>query len=137
MVVAILLGNRMYDDGTISDIMRARLQLAQKLLAEKKPDYMILSGGAPNKNTTVTEAEAMHDYLIAQGVSPEILLKEGDSKVTSQNAKNAVPLAIGLGADTIIICSSRWHLLRKHFNPVKQFTRQLKGTNIRLETYSD
>ena len=137
MVVAILLGNRMYDDGTMSDIMRARLQLALKMLEERKPDYLILSGGGPNKNTPVTEAEAMYDYLLAQGVNPDILIKEGGSNVTSQNAKNAVPLAKELGADVIILCSSRWHIQRKQFSPIKQFTRQLKGTNIKLETYSD
>ena len=45
MKVFVLLGNRMRDDGTISDLMRLRLELCVKYYNDHKPDYIIVSGG--------------------------------------------------------------------------------------------
>lgn len=137
MVIAVILGNRMNDDGSMSDVMRARLELAKKLWDERRPDYMILSGGAPNKKTPITEASVMYDYLVAQGVDPGVLIKEDRSNVTNQNARNSVAIARELGADTLIVCSSHSHLTRRCFNPPKQFARHMKGSDIKLELYMD
>lgn len=137
MKIAIVLGNRMRDDGTISDVMRERLQLALKLYGEQKPDYMILSGGAPNKKTPVTEASAMYDWLVDAGIDPAVLICEDRSNVTNQNARNSAAIACELGADTVVVCSSRAHLTRRCFNPGRQFARHLKGSGIQLALYME
>ena len=44
MIVAVILGNRMNDNGTLSALARKRLDLAEKLYKEYSPEEIILSG---------------------------------------------------------------------------------------------
>ena len=66
MEVAIVLGNRMNDDGSLSEIMKTRLALTLRLIAEHSPDKIILSGGPANPKANVTEAEAMERFQIGR-----------------------------------------------------------------------
>ena len=50
MIVAVILGNRMNDNGTLSALARKRLDLAEKLYKEYSPEEIILSGGRANPN---------------------------------------------------------------------------------------
>lgn len=47
MIVAVILGNRMNDNGTLSALARKRLDLAEKLYKEYSPEEIILSADAP------------------------------------------------------------------------------------------
>ena len=42
--VVIILGNRLNDDGSITEIQKQRLELALEIEKEFNPDYYILSG---------------------------------------------------------------------------------------------
>lgn len=137
MKVAIVLGNRMNDDGSLSDKMIVRLNLALKLYKEISPDKIIVSGGIANKKAGIAEAEKMHEWLIQNGIPFEVVLKEVDSKSTKQNAKFSVPIAKSLGADEIILCTSSEHFARKWLNPEKLFKAQLKHYSVKLTCFSN
>lgn len=137
MEVAIVLGNRMNDDGSLSEIMKTRLALTLRLIAEHSPDKIILSGGPANPKANVTEAEAMERFLVDNGVDKSILIKEERSLTTKQNAKFSVPLAVAFKPEKIWLCSSREHVERKYLNPVNIFNRKLKKDKIFLEVYTN
>lgn len=67
MIVAVILGNRMNDNGTLSALARKRLDLAEKLYKEYSPEEIILSGGRANPKVDVTEADAMLKELKRRG----------------------------------------------------------------------
>ena len=74
--VAIILGNRVNDDGTITEIQKERLEMAIEIENEFHPDYFILSGGSPNKLAGISEAKGMYDYLVAKGFNKDKLILE-------------------------------------------------------------
>lgn len=137
MVVAVILGNRINDDGSITDKMIERLELAIRLNEEHNPDKIILSGGYANKRVNVAESEVMYNYLINKGIPSDKLIKETQSLTTLQNARYSVKIAKELQADTIILSSSIEHINRLLLNPARLFRRQIGRSNIELIVYTN
>ncbi len=134
MLVAVVLGNRLKDDGSCTDIMMARLNLALEVDRVIKPDKIILSGGVANPLAGKSEAQAMFDWLVAQGINADKLVLEDKSLTTKQNAKFSVPIALQLGADRILVCTTPEHMHRKFLNPMKLFRANLKKTKVTLSS---
>lgn len=132
MLVAVVLGNRMNDDGTPSQLMLKRMDLTLQMYQKLHPDKIILSGGLANPTAGITEAQFMRNYLIAQGLSPDVLIEENNSLTTKQNAQFSVPMAVQMGADSIVVVTSAEHMSRSFLNPLKLFQKQLAKTNVRL-----
>ena len=108
MIVAVILGNRMNDNGTLSALARKRLDLAEKLYKEYSPEEIILSGGRANPKVDVTEADAMLKELKRRGnIDESVILLEGKSMSTKENAKYSVPMALKFHPDKIIVCTTR------------------------------
>lgn len=133
----VLLGNKLNDDGSFTEYMNIRMELALELYDKAQPDYIILSGGVANKKAGVSEAKAMYDYLSAHGIPADILIIEDKSMTTKQNAKFSVPLAEDLGINELIVCTSSEHMFRKRLNPRALFYNKCKDTNIKLFYYTD
>ncbi len=138
MKVAVVLGNRMNDDGSFSEKMLERLCLTVCFYREEKPDLIIVSGGAANKNAE-PEAHAMKRYLTENGLPEDIIVIEDKSMTTKQNALFSVPVIIRSGADELIIITSRDHMNRWYMNPKRYFKRFLKkcGAAIPVRPYTD
>lgn len=134
-VVAIILGNRMNDDGTISEIQKNRLEMAFEIEELVNPDFFILSGGVANKKAIISEAEGMYDYLIKKGMNKDKLIMEKESLTTVENAKYSVPIAKNLGAEIIIVCTSPYHFADSKYQAMESFVKEIRGTNITLMTY--
>lgn len=134
--VAIILGNRVNDDGTITKIQEERLEMAIEIEKEFDPDYFILTGGSPNKKAGISEAEGMYNYLITKGFNKNKLIKEEDSLTTVQNAQFSVPIAAKLGANIIIVCSSGYHFVDPQYHAIDAFLNEANKQNIRLMIYT-
>lgn len=126
MLVAVVLGNRLNDDGSLSDKMKARLNCAMQVIAERKPDKVILSGGEANRAAKKTEAQAMKEYLIGYDVDENLLVCESWSLTTKLNAHFSVPLAVKLGATELLLITSLEHMSRSYLNPIKLFQSELQ-----------
>ena len=135
MLVAVVLGNRMNDDGTPSTTMLNRMQLVLQAYQKLCPDKIILSGGLANKKAGITEAQFMYDYLASRGIPADVLHKEENSLTTQQNAQFSVPMAKDMGATDIVVITSAEHMSRPFLNPLKLFQKQLSGTQITLYGY--
>ena len=122
--VAVVLGNRMNDDGTISAFTRERLEYLKRYYAAEKPDFVILSGGVANPKAGISEAGAMLKALDGAIDSDRIVLEE-QSKTTAENAKYSAPIIAKLKADEATIISSPYHIERKYLNPLKLFKKHL------------
>lgn len=79
------------------------------------PNFLYIACGANTTESGSTEAEHIRKVLIANGVSPESVLIEGNSKNTSENLLNAEQLIVdGVGEpskNNIVIVSSWFHRL--------------------------
>ena len=138
MLVAVVLGNRINDDGSMSNIMLKRLKMAIKLYNTFTFSKIILSGGVANKHVGMSEAQMMYDYLVSNGVPGDILMLEDKSLTTKQNAEFSIPIAVEIGATELLLCTSTEHMSRDYLNPIKLFQKQLsKYPNIRLSAYCE
>ncbi len=137
MKVAIILGNRMNDDGTISETMKKRLDLTLKLYQELKPDKIIVSGGIANEIAGVSEASKMEEYLVNNGLNKDLIIKEDQSHTTRENALFSVPIALSLKADTIIICSTIEHFTLVPYNTIKYFSDAINNSNVKIMIYTN
>ena len=135
MVVAVVLGHRMKNNGQPSDIMLKRMQLTMEMYNQLHPDKIILSGGLANRRAGITEAQFMYDHLLSQGIAADVLVKEEKSVTTWHNAKFSVPIAKQLGATKLVVVTSVEHMSRFYLNPLAFFRSRLKGSQIKLYGY--
>ena len=136
-IVAIILGNRLNDDGTITKIQEDRLLMALEIEELFKPDYFILSGGVANPLAKISEAEAMYNYLLNKGIDKNKLIKEDKSYSTVENALYSIPIAKELGAKTIILSTSLYHLKNPGHKTMESFINGIDESGITLITYSN
>lgn len=134
MTIAVVLGNRNNDDGTLSDIGTQRMQLTLQLLQLQHIDKVILSGGMANVASGITEAELMQQHLLAQGVAKDKIMLEDKSTTTATNAKYCAPIINNLCPSKVVLVTSAEHMDRKVLNPLKLFAKHLDKT-IQLVGY--
>ena len=137
MRIAVVLGNRINDDGSFTSIMVRRLELALELYNNKMVDKIICSGGYANPKVNFSEAEKMKEYLISKNIPEELIIEENKSLSTYQNALYSVPIVLEEKANLIIVTSTNEHFTKYNYNVIKYFEDQLIGQNVRLMVYTD
>ena len=87
----IILGCGIRKDGTPTPLLKGRVDLAKgfrnrQLQETGKPAAFVVSGGQ-GPDEVQSEAASMRDYLITQGVRPEEIITEDQSKSTAENMR--------------------------------------------------
>ena len=107
----IVLGARVWPDGTVSNSLAYRLDEAlaayQKGLVGK-----IIVTGARGGDEPVEEAVASHDYLLQKGVPEADILMDPRSYDTVQNLQHAKTIMQEHGLTTALLCTSDYHIVR-------------------------
>jgi uncharacterized SAM-binding protein YcdF (DUF218 family) len=98
-------------DGRPSPVLRARLDHAADLWRRELAPYIVVTGGKQSGDR-FTEATASANYLIAEGVPDEAILREvsGDSSWDSLAA--AARFMRGRGIDEVLLVSDPFHSAR-------------------------
>ena len=112
--VMIVLGCQVMPSGNPSVLLRDRLDEALDYL-EEHPDMTVVVSGGQGGNEPTTEADAMADYLISNGILEENILRETESGNTWQNLILSLELLEENGYDTsadIVVVSNGFHLTR-------------------------
>ena len=109
----VVLGAAVYKDQPSLTLVR-RLEGTLQYLNEHPDTVAIVSGGM-GKGETVTEAQAMHDWLIAHGVPEERVVMEPKATSTLENLKFSFDIIRERGDEpqgNVAIVSSAYHLYR-------------------------
>ncbi len=106
----IVLGAQVKPDGEPSLQLQWRIDAAAK--AWHDSPCLIVTCGAQGANEPAPEADVMRDELIAQGVSPEMIVSDAESFNTRQNIAHAAKLLSGHEVDKAVIVTSGYHLPR-------------------------
>ena len=137
MKIAIVLGNRMNDDGSLSTIMLKRLALTLKFDAMYHPDLIITSGGVANPVAGVAEGAKMKEWLIAHGIEEKRIIAEVESHTTRENALYSVPIALKYNPDTIIVITSSDHYEARSYSVVSIFNNAINDPKIDTIFYTN
>ena len=111
--VMIVLGCQVRQDGP-SVLLRDRLDEALSYLKDH-PDMTVVVSGGQGPDEPTTEAQAMADYLVANGVEEENILLEDDSHNTTQNFQYSRDLLEEEKIDCsggVLVVSNGFHLTR-------------------------
>ena len=109
----IVLGAAVYGDQPSLTLIR-RLEGAADYLA-RYPDSLAIVSGGMGKGETVTEAQAMYDWLVSAGVDPARVLMEPKAASTEENLRFSFELIRERGDEpsgNVAIVSSAYHLYR-------------------------
>lgn len=109
----IVLGAAVYQDQPSLTLVR-RLEGTLDYL-ERYPESVAIVSGGMGPGETVTEAQAMHDWLIAHGVAEERIVMEDRATSTKENLDFSFALIRARGNEpdgNVAIVSSAYHLYR-------------------------
>lgn len=105
----IVLGAQMKADGP-SRVLKMRLDKACDYLAEN-PDTKVIVSGGQGSDEHVSEAQGMYDYLVEKGVAAERILREDQSRNTSQNIEFSSAF-LDKENDSVGIVTNNFHIFR-------------------------
>ena len=108
----IILGCKVMPSGVPSLTLKDRLDEALAYL--KGNEMLIVVSGGQGVDESVSEAESMAEYLIANGVSKEHIIIEDNAKNTFENVKFSVELLEerGVNTDKVILVTNGFHIFR-------------------------
>lgn len=105
---AIVYGNKVNEDGSLSPRLKARLDAAVKLLRNGQVRKLVVSGGIGQEG--FSEANVMNNYLLKNEVQPNNIIVDIDGYTSSKTSINAADL-IGKNSSVIAV-SQRYHISR-------------------------
>lgn len=110
----LILGCRVKGD-TPDEMLRLRAEAAAKFLNEHKNVRAICCGGIVHEDQTKSEAQAIKEILLQNGIESERIFLEDKSQTTFENFVNAKKLIDSLKPEkepVIAFISSEFHLMR-------------------------
>ena len=121
----IVLGAAVYGDQPSLTLVR-RMEGAMDYL-ERHPDSVVIVSGGMGPGETVTEGQAMYDWMVAHGADPARLIAETEATSTEENLENSFAIIRARGDEPqgkVAIVSSAYHLYR-----AKLFAQKLGVTD--------
>lgn len=106
----IVLGAAQYD-GRPSPVLQDRLDHALALYEEGLADHIVLTGGR-QEGDRFTEATAGYNYLRAQGVPDEALMKEVDGTSTWESLRASARFLLSRGLTEVVLVTDDYHAYR-------------------------
>ena len=110
--VAVVLGNRVDADSSLSPVLQGRVDRALLLYRQGRVHKIMASGGKGKSEGKVLEGMAMKRYLVQKGVPPADVIEDNDGENTYLTAKDFRTLADSLHCSSVIVVSSFYHITR-------------------------
>lgn len=108
--IAVILGNKVNEDGTLSERLMQRLACGLALYRSGRVGRLLVSGGLGKEG--FCEGDKMRDYLLTQGVPDSVIIVDNQGDNTQQTVRNAVRLRPQLRFCSIIVVSQFYHISR-------------------------
>jgi vancomycin permeability regulator SanA len=113
--LAIVLGSTVYKDGSLSPVLKGRVDKALLLYDEGMVQKIMVSGGDGRPDIFVAEGTAMKKYLISRGVPPTNIIEDNAGQNTYLTAKDFGLLNDSLHFSSAIVVSSFYHITRSKY----------------------
>jgi len=108
--VAIVLGNKVNEDGTISERLKARLDKSIELINQKRVKSIIVSGGFGKEG--FWEGKKMQEYLIENKIPAYKILVDNYGNDTEKTVENSITMMDSLNFSSAISVSQYFHQTR-------------------------
>lgn len=108
--VAIVLGNKVNEDGTLSERLKARLDKSIELYNQNRVRTIIVSGGLGKEG--FWEGKKMQEYLINNKIPTEKILVDNFGDDTEKTVENSIRITDSLHYKSAISVSQYFHQTR-------------------------
>ena len=113
----IVLGSRIRKDGTLTPILKARvdkaIEFAKEQIESTNKNIIFIPSGGKGQDEIIPEAEAMKNYLIENGVEEKNIIIENQSTNTFQNMKYSKQKIDEINKNgKIIFSTTNYHVFR-------------------------
>lgn len=108
--VAIVLGNKVNEDGTLSERLKARLDKSIELFNQNRVKSIIVSGGLGKEG--FWEGKKMQEYLINNKIPTEKVLVDNFGNDTEKTVENSIRMMDILNFKSAISVSQFFHQTR-------------------------
>jgi vancomycin permeability regulator SanA len=107
---AVILGNKVNEDGTLSQRLEKRMECSLRLYEAGKVSFLIVSGGYGKEG--FFEAEKMKEFLLLKGVPEDKIIVDNGGANTAATARFVQKESGKLGIKSVIAVSQYFHLTR-------------------------
>ncbi|MDQ2793264.1 MAG: YdcF family protein [Bacteroidota bacterium] len=121
--VAVILGNKVNEDGTLSTRLKQRLECGLQLYRRGRTKQLMVSGGLGKEG--FLEGDKMKLFLLEQGVPDSVIIVDNHGNNTLATVKNTLRLKDSLNFKSILVVSQYFHITR-----TKMLFRRQGFTNI-------
>lgn len=108
--IAVILGNKVNEDGTLSERLAQRLACGLALYRSGRVGRLLVSGGLGKEG--FYEGDKMRNYLRAQGVPDSAIIVDNQGNNTRQTVRNTLRLRPKLRFRSILVVSQFYHISR-------------------------
>jgi vancomycin permeability regulator SanA len=110
--IAVVLGNRVDADSSLSPVLEGRVDKALQLYRRGRVRRIMVSGGRGLHTDRVPEGMAMKRYLIEQGVPADRIIEDNDGENTYLTAVDFKKVNESLHCQSVIVVSTFYHITR-------------------------
>ena len=133
----LILGCQIKKDGSLTPLLKGRVDKAlafrNEQLKETKKDLIFIPSGGKGNDEIISEAEAMKNYLLANGIKEKNILMEDKSKNTYENILFSNKLIKDKNAN-IAFSTTNYHVLRAGLIASEQGLK-LEGIGSKTKSY--
>jgi vancomycin permeability regulator SanA len=108
--IALILGNKVHEDGTLSRGLANRMQCGLELYKAGRFKKIIVSGGKGKEGHF--EGDKMREFLLQNGVPDSIIIVDNEGFNTRASVKNTLLLREKLHFESVLVVSQYFHLTR-------------------------
>lgn len=108
--VAVILGSKVNEDGTLSERLQKRLECGMKLYQSGRVKRLVVSGGLGREG--FYEGEKMRDFLLANGIPDSVIVVDNKGDNTELTVKNALAMQPKLKFKSVLVVSQYFHVTR-------------------------
>ena len=136
--VAVVLGNRVFADGSLSSWLQGRTDEALKLYREKRVKKIFASGGISTpENGGYPEGTAMKEYLVKHGVPADDVIADNSGSNTYWTAKDFLEWNKARNYKSVIVVSQFYHITRTKYIFWKLGIKGVHSASSDVYTWSD
>ncbi len=108
--VAVILGNKVNEDGSLSERLEKRLECGLQLYKNDRVKKIIVSGGLGKEG--FYEGDKMKTFLVEKGVPDSLIIIDNFGNNTLATVENTIKLKKKLNFESIIVVSQYFHVTR-------------------------
>ena len=135
----IILGCQIRRDGTLTKLLQGRVDRAIDFGKMQKDnngkEIVYVASGGKGNDEIISEAQAMKNYMVEQGIDQKKIIIEDKSKNTYENIKNSIKIINKKKKNAqIAFSTTNYHVFRAGSIATEQNT-QLQGIGAKTKTY--